>query len=77
MPTYVYECKTCGEFEKQQPISEPALTKCPQCGGDVRRVIAGSTSFIMKGQGASASHCGKETPCCGRETRCDKPPCGK
>jgi hypothetical protein len=43
----------------------------------VRRVIAGSTSFIMKGQGASASHCGKETPCCGRETRCDKPPCGK
>ena len=77
MPTYVYECKNCGELEQDQPISEPALEHCPQCGGDVRRIIAGGTSFIMKGRGAKERHCERETPCCGRETRCDKPPCGK
>ena len=77
MPTYVYECTKCGEFEQQQSISAPALDRCPQCGGDARRIIAGGTSFIMKGRGAAESHCDRSTPCCGRETRCDKPPCGK
>ena len=77
MPTYVYECEGCGEFEVQQSISEPALARCPQCGIAVRRVISGGTGFIFKGRGASASHCDRDAPCCGRETRCDKPPCGK
>jgi len=77
MPTYVYECTQCGEFEEQQSISEPARERCPTCGNEVRRVIAGGINVIVKGRGASASHCEKETPCCGRETRCDRPPCGK
>jgi hypothetical protein len=57
-------------------MSDPPLEVCPQCGENVKRVIAPGGSFIMKGKGGSA-HCGQETPCCGRETRCDKPPCGK
>lgn len=77
MPTYVYQCSNCGEFEEQQSISAPALGSCPTCGGAVRRLIVGGTGFIMKGRGAPASHCERETPCCGRETRCDRPPCGK
>jgi putative FmdB family regulatory protein len=77
MPTYIYECKQCGEFEEQQGISEPVLKRCPTCGDEVRRVIAPGTNFIMKGRGVSVSHCDRSTPCCGRETRCDKPPCGK
>ena len=76
MPTYVYECARCGEFEEQQSMSAPALGSCPTCGGEVRRLIAGGTSAIIKGRGASA-HCERDTPCCGRETRCDKPPCGR
>lgn len=76
MPIYVYECDKCGEFEEQQSISAPVLSSCPVCGGKVERLIAGGTSFIMKGRGASA-HCERETPCCGQATRCDKPPCGK
>ncbi|MBN1611931.1 MAG: zinc ribbon domain-containing protein [Polyangiaceae bacterium] len=76
MPTYVYQCTRCGQFEEQQSISAPPLSRCPTCGEQVTRLIAGGTSFIMKGRGAS-SHCERETPCCGRETRCDKPPCGK
>jgi putative FmdB family regulatory protein len=77
MPTYLYECRSCGEFEMQQAISEPALEICPTCKGGVRRVIVGGTGFIIKGRGASSSHCERDVPCCGRETRCERPPCGK
>lgn len=76
MPIYVYECSSCGEFERSQSISEPALETCPNCGGRVHRIVTAG-SFIMKGRGAESSHCDRATPCCGRETRCDKPPCGK
>lgn len=55
MPTYVYECKKCGDFEQQQSIKDPALTRCPQCGGEVQRIIAGGTSFILKGGGACSA----------------------
>ncbi len=63
MPTYVYECAECGEFEQQQSIKEPALTRCPKCGGEVRRLIAGGTSFILKGGGWSKSSCA-DGSCC-------------
>lgn len=39
MPTYAYACKQCGHaFEKQQSLSEAALTECPSCGGTLRKV---------------------------------------
>jgi putative FmdB family regulatory protein len=53
MPTYVYECPRCGEFEVRHSISEPARERCPTCGAAIRRVIAGGTSFIVKGRGAA------------------------
>ena len=74
MPTYTYLCAGCGEVEVRQSMSDPPLESCPQCGGIAKRVIAPGGSFIMKGKG-NAAHCGQETPCCGRETRCDTPPC--
>jgi len=77
MPTYTYLCGHCGEFDLRQSILEPALVACPQCEGSVKRIITGGVGFIMKGEGTSGSHCENETPCCGRETRCDRPPCGK
>ena len=63
MPTYVYECEKCGEFEQQQSIKAPALTRCPKCGGDVRRIVAGGTSFILKGDGWYKSSC-SDGSCC-------------
>ena len=77
MPIYVYECPRCGEFEEHQPMSATALERCPTCGEPVRKLIAGGTGVFVKGRGAGAARCERETPCCGRETRCDKPPCGK
>jgi len=50
VPTYVYECKTCGEFEKWQSFSENALAVCPTCGGAVRRLIT-PAPIVFKGSG--------------------------
>ena len=52
MPTYEYECKTCGHnFEVFQSMSDPALKDCPECGKEVRRLIFGGTGVIFKGSG--------------------------
>lgn len=50
MPTYVYECKDCGDsFEVEQRITEDPLTDC-KCGGRVRRVIQ-PVGIAFKGSG--------------------------
>lgn len=52
MPTYEYECRTCGfSFEKTQSMSEEPLKECPECGKSVRRVINGGAGIIFKGSG--------------------------
>jgi putative FmdB family regulatory protein len=52
MPTYEYECKSCAHnFEAFQSITEPPLSSCPSCGGEVRRLIRGGTGVIFKGSG--------------------------
>src|SRR5881628_2545333 len=51
MPTYEYECLKCKRvFEIRQRISEPALKKCDECGGEVRRLLS-AAPFILKGEG--------------------------
>jgi putative FmdB family regulatory protein len=50
MPTYEYNCKKCGPFEHFQKITEDALKTCPQCGGEVERLISAS-AFHLKGGG--------------------------
>jgi putative FmdB family regulatory protein len=51
MPTYEYQCKTCGHhFERVQRFSDAPITECPQCGGEVRRVIH-PAGVIFKGSG--------------------------
>jgi hypothetical protein len=52
-----------GERSSCAPGKEPALTRCPKCGGEVRRLIAGGTSFILKGGGWSKSSCA-DGSCC-------------
>jgi putative FmdB family regulatory protein len=51
MPTYEYECLKCKRvFETRQRISEPALTVCDVCGGELRRLLS-AAPFILKGEG--------------------------
>ena len=51
MPTYEYACNSCGhEFEAFQSFSEAALTECPQCKGEVRKVFS-NVGVVFKGSG--------------------------
>jgi putative FmdB family regulatory protein len=52
MPTYGYECKSCGHtFDVFQNMSDAPLKVCPQCGRELRRLINGGTGIIFKGSG--------------------------
>ena len=53
MPTYGYECDACGHtFDEFQSMSEPALTKCPECGKKkLRRLFGTGAAVIFKGSG--------------------------
>lgn len=51
MPTYDYRCDQCGAFEVKQRITEDALTNCPTCGGEVKRLISKNVGIVFKGSG--------------------------
>lgn len=51
MPTYEYACKACGErLEVVQSFSDAALTECPSCGGELRKVFS-PVGIAFKGSG--------------------------
>ncbi|MDD5556982.1 MAG: zinc ribbon domain-containing protein [bacterium] len=80
MPTYEYECTACGgRFERRQRMADPPVAACPACGGGVRRLISGGAGIILKreGRGGACSLEQAGRTCCGREERCDAPPCGE
>lgn len=78
MPTYEYQCKSCGaRFEREQPMTDAPLTQCPECNGEVQRLIS-SGGFFFKGTGHGDS-CSFESSgrtCCGLDGPCGSPPCG-
>ncbi len=63
MPVYVYETipplpdQPVRRFEVKQSMSEPALTRDPQSGQPVRRVISGGYGLMVKGDGVGGSDC--------------------
>jgi putative FmdB family regulatory protein len=51
MPTYQYRCTECGEdLEVVQKFSDPALTTCHACGGQLRKVF-NAVGVVFKGSG--------------------------
>jgi putative FmdB family regulatory protein len=51
MPTYEYECQACHErLEAVQKFSDAALTTCPKCGGELRKVFS-AVGIVFKGSG--------------------------
>ncbi|MBC9226174.1 FmdB family transcriptional regulator [Aeromicrobium sp. 636] len=51
MPTYQYRCADCGEqLEVKQSFSDAALTTCPACSGQLRKVF-GAAGVVFKGSG--------------------------
>jgi putative FmdB family regulatory protein len=62
MPTYEYECKSCGHnFEVFQAMSDEPLKTCVKCGKEVRRLIFGGAGVIFKGSGFYVTDKGKGT----------------
>ena len=51
MPKYEYACKSCGEhLEVVQTFADAALTECPACSGQLRKVFS-PPSIAFKGSG--------------------------
>ena len=51
MPTYQYQCKSCGgDLEVVQKFSDASLTVCPECSGELRKVFA-PVGVVFKGSG--------------------------
>jgi len=72
MPIYEYECPGCQTVhEVLQKFSDAPMETCPQCGGQVKKLVSQS-SFHLKGGGwyntdyrkpkASASEKAETTP---------------
>ncbi|MCL2277045.1 MAG: hypothetical protein FWC21_04040 [Treponema sp.] len=85
MPTYEYECKSCGhDFEIFQSMKDPPIKECPKCGQEIRRLIFGGTGVIFKGSGFyvtdKSKSSGKSTANAGKteaktEPKTDASPC--
>lgn len=51
MPTYQYQCADCGEaLEIHQSFTDDALTECPACQGNLRKVF-NAVGVVFKGSG--------------------------
>ncbi len=51
MPLYEYECESCGvRFERRQHMEDEPVKTCPECGGEVHRLIQ-PVGIIFKGSG--------------------------
>jgi putative FmdB family regulatory protein len=63
MPTYEYECASCGKsFDVFQNMSDAPIEKCPTCGSPVKRRINGGTGIIFKGSGFYKNDSRKSSP---------------
>ena len=70
MPIYDYRCKECGGVSEVflRSLAGEAI-RCPRCGGENLEKLV-SASYVIR-MDASAPG----TTCCGRDSRCDTPPC--
>lgn len=51
MPMYEYRCVACEcQFELRQKFSDAPASECPQCGGQVEKMIS-TAAFSLKGDG--------------------------
>ena len=51
MPTYQYVCQACETpLEVVQSFSDPALTECPSCQGELRKIYS-AAGVMFKGSG--------------------------
>jgi putative FmdB family regulatory protein len=75
MPIYEYRCARCGAVsEVIENVAEAGDSRpCSACGSaETMRLL--SRGVQARGHGMMTGRGGNT--CCGREERCDRPPCG-
>lgn len=73
MPTYQYRCTNCGnELEAVQKFSDPALTVCPECEGELRKVFS-AVGVVFKGSGFYRTDSRKSSSLPASEKKSDTP----
>ena len=71
MPIYEYRCRDCNEtFEMLVRVG--TVVVCPHCGSES---LNKSLSAPVTLSGRTTRSAGRT--CCGREERCDTPPCSE
>lgn len=51
MPTYQYECTSCGhQFEQIQSFSDDPIKHCPDCNSEVKKIYS-AVGVVFKGTG--------------------------
>ena len=62
MPLYEYQCKKCHSLtERIQKFSDPPLTVCPHCGGELEQLLS-APAVQFKGSGWYVTDYAKKTP---------------
>jgi len=70
MKIYEFKCESCGKIFESSIVEAKQLS-CKSCGSEnIKRIF--STPGLIK----EKSNFGGKT-CCGRDERCDVPPCGE
>jgi putative FmdB family regulatory protein len=69
MPIYEYKCRGCGEVMEVFTKNQAEAVKCPHCGSEEMEKLFSSSYMIRMGSSSPGR------TCCGREERCDTPPC--
>jgi len=71
MPIYEYRCRDCDATFEVLVRGGNAVT-CPHCGGSSLDKLLSAPVMLS---GRTARQAGRT--CCGREERCDTPPCSE
>jgi putative FmdB family regulatory protein len=72
VPIYEFRCQSCGErVELWVRSGEGDSPVCPSCGGVALERLF-SPPYVMRGERRPAGR-----TCCGREERCETPPCSE
>jgi putative FmdB family regulatory protein len=71
MAIYEYRCEKCGNaFEALEYGPDDKPRECPGCGSTRLTKLISSPAVITRGHLPTGG-----TTCCGRQERCDTPPC--
>jgi len=70
MPIYEYRCATCGTHVEVLIRSAPSTPVCPECGSPLTHKLFSKPHVLSSKSRRPAGH-----TCCGREERCEAPPC--